>query len=103
MMLKLFTGALVCLTMMSTAYAETCAEVSVTTSSGAHDAKFTAARIKDGTTKQAKLICQYDAEGSTGITTVYKPGAPIKGKGTAWEKGDCAVTDGDAKQCSYTR
>ncbi|WP_426236267.1 hypothetical protein [Pseudomonas sp. TWP3-2] len=103
MMLKLLTGALVCLTMMSTAYAETCPEVSVTTSSGAHDATFTAARIKDGTTAKAKLVCQYDAEGSTGLTTVYEPEAPIEGEGPAWKKGDCAVTDGDAKKCSYTR
>jgi len=103
MKLKLATGTLVFLTLLSNAYAESCPTVSLTTSSGAKDGKFTAARIKDGGTANSVVVCQLEGEGDLGISVAQRPEAPVTGTGPNWKNNECSVTDGDASKCPYKR
>ena len=104
---KITTGVLLSLAMMSTVYAATCPTLSVTHSQGAEDLTFTSARLKDKGSADSVVVCRYEGKGDLGASSGYRNGTPIKATGTGWKdkegkpSDDCAVTDGDAKKCSF--
>lgn len=101
MKLKMMSGALIFLAMMSSAYAVTCATLSVTGSSSAEDLTFTSARIKDGSSESSLVICRYEGKGDVGASSGLRLETPVKGTGSNWKGDDCKVTDGDASKCAF--
>ncbi|WP_339430255.1 MULTISPECIES: hypothetical protein [unclassified Pseudomonas] len=107
MKLKIVSGVLVSLAMMSTAYAGTCSTLSVTHSQGAEDLTFTSARLKDKDSANSVVICRYNGKDDLGASSGYRNGTPVKATGTGWKdkegkpSDDCVVTDGDVSKCSF--
>lgn len=107
MKLKIAAGILVSIAMMGTAYAATCPTVSITHSQDNEDLTFTSARLKDKGSADSVVVCRYEGKGDLGASSGYRNGTPIKATGTGWKdkegkpSDDCAVTDGDAKKCSF--
>ncbi|MDD0967042.1 MULTISPECIES: hypothetical protein [Pseudomonas] len=101
MKLKMLSGAVICLALMSSAYAATCPTLSVTGSSGAEDLTFTSARIKDGSSANSVVICRYEGKDDLGASSGLRLGSPVQGTGGNWNGDDCTVTDGDASKCAF--
>ncbi|POA47649.1 hypothetical protein C1893_14465 [Pseudomonas sp. MPR-ANC1] len=101
MKLKMTTGVLLSLAMMSTAYAATCPTLSVTHSQDAEDLTFTSARLKDKGTPNSVVICRYEGKDDLGASAGYRNGTPVTGTGSNWKGDDCATTDGDASKCAF--
>ena len=100
-MLKITTGVLLSLAMMSTVYAATCPTLSVTNSQDAEELTFTSARLKDKDTSNSVVICRYEGKDDLGASAGYRSGKPVKGTGSNWKGDDCATSDGDASTCAF--
>ena len=101
MKLKVITGVLMSLAMMSTAYAATCPTVSVSHSQDVEDLTFTSARLKDKDTPKSVVICRYEGKGDRGASIGYRNETPVKATGSNWKGDDCPTADGDASKCSF--
>lgn len=101
MKLKIVTGAVLVLTMMSTAYAATCPTISVTHAQGAEDVTFTSARLKDKDTANSVVICRYEGEADLGVSAGYRNDTPVQATGSNWNGDVCATKDGDARKCAF--
>ncbi|OOH77163.1 hypothetical protein BOW65_26305 [Pseudomonas koreensis] len=101
MKLKVITGVLMSLAMMSTTYAATCPTISVTHPTNAEDLTFTSARIKDKNTANSVVICRYEGKNDVDVSAGYRNGTPVKATGSGWEGDDCKTSDGDASKCAF--
>ncbi|WP_445180660.1 hypothetical protein [Pseudomonas sp. McL0111] len=97
MKLKIITGALVTLAMMSTAYAATCPTLTVNSESF----KFTSARLQDKDSTNSVVICRYEGKGDLGASSGLRLEVPVKATGSNWKGDDCATNDGDASKCAF--
>ncbi len=104
MKLKIITGVMVSLAMMSTAYAATCPTLSVTDAQDAQDFTFDSARLKDKDTTNSVVICRYNGKGAVGASIGYRNGTPVTATGSNWDKDDCSFKKDekpDVSKCSF--
>ncbi|KII31709.1 hypothetical protein [Pseudomonas fluorescens] len=130
MLKKLTAGALIALALSTTAYAATCPSASSftkkndgtfkvsgptkeltvdvdpasTSESAAQALKFTAARIKDKDSNDARVVCQYEdgkMKPDVAASLVWPTGKPTAGDGGNWQGDDCATEDGDVQKCAF--
>jgi len=119
MLKSVVAGVLASLSLMGTAYAETCPAassihktasgysapgpdnkplaVTVKGAAALESLKFTSARLKDNDSTASVVICRY--EGDLGASTGVKIGVPVRGTGTNWKGDDCEAND--PAQCSF--
>ncbi len=101
MKLKIIAGGLICLAMISAANAATCPTITLTTSQGFEDLKFSAARLKDKDQPASVVVCQYDGKDDLGASSALRLGVPVQATGSNWKGDDCSAPDGDANKCSF--
>ncbi|WP_311883887.1 MULTISPECIES: hypothetical protein [unclassified Pseudomonas] len=101
MKMKVVSGVLMTLVMMSTAYAATCPTISVSHSQDAEDFTFTSARLKDKNTANSVVICRYEGKNNVGVSAGYRNDTPVKATGSGWTNDECATADGDASKCAF--
>ena len=101
MKLKIVTGVLMTLAMMSTAYAATCPTISVSHSQDGEDLTFVSARLKDKNTADSVVICRYEGKNDLGVSAGYRNGTPVKATGSDWKNDDCVTVGGDASKCAF--
>lgn len=96
---RIVTGAVLCLAMMSTAYAATCPTFTVSSAQGATEFKFTSVSLKDKDSEKSVVICRYDGADDEGASAGLKLGHAVKGTGDNWKNDQCASND--ANQCEF--
>lgn len=130
MLNKLIAGASIALVLSTTAYAGTCPSASsftkkndgtfkvsgpsgeltvsvdptTTSESAAQALEFTAARIKDKDSNDARVVCQYEDgkfKPDIGASLVWPTKKPTVGDGGNWQGDDCATKDGDVQKCAF--
>ncbi|QXI05813.1 hypothetical protein PS619_04646 [Pseudomonas fluorescens] len=101
MKLKVVTGLVISLNMMSATYAATCPTISVSRSQDAEDLSFTSALVKDKNTSKSVVICRYEGKNDLGVSAGYRNGTPISTTGTGWTGNECTAADGDVNKCAF--
>ncbi|MCR8934363.1 MULTISPECIES: hypothetical protein [Pseudomonas] len=101
MKLKVVTGLVISLTMMSATYAATCPTISVSRSQDGEDLTFISARVKDKNTSKSVVICRYEGKDDLGVSAGYRNGTPVSTTGSGWTGDECTAAGGDANKCAF--
>jgi hypothetical protein len=96
---KIVTGAVLCLAMMSTAYAATCPTITVSSAQDATEFKFTSVTLKDKDSENSVVICRYDGAADEGASAGLRLEHAVKGTGDNWKNDQCAGNDAD--KCAF--
>jgi hypothetical protein len=99
MKLKFVTGAVMCFSLMGTAYAATCPTVTVSSSQNATEFKFSSVLLKDKDSNTSVVICRYDGAEDEGASVGLRLGHPVTGSGDNWKGDQCAGND--ANKCEF--
>ncbi|WP_339450772.1 hypothetical protein [Pseudomonas sp. EA_5y_Pfl2_R50] len=96
---EIITGAVLCLAMMSTAYATTCPTITVVNEKQDTEFKFTSVILKDKDSEKSVVICRYDGAADEGASAGLRLGHTVKGIGDNWKNDQCVSND--ANKCEF--